>query len=76
MKRQYKKTSYNKNSEAKQTGVMYSWFNSSDSKMYELNLDRNTIENNSFLSTKSYLCTLAVTRLFCIFGLPRSRDNI
>ena len=59
MKRQYKKTSYNKNSEAKQTGVMCSWFNSSDSKMFELNVDRNTIENHSFLSTKSYLCTLS-----------------
>ena len=63
MKRQYKKTSYDKNSETKQTGVMCSWFNSTNSKIFELNVDNGTIEHtietHSFLSVKSYLCTLS-----------------
>ena len=63
MKRQYKETSYDKNSETKQTGVMCSWFNSTNSKIFELNADsgtiEHTIETHSFLSVKSYLCTLS-----------------
>ena len=63
MKRQYKKTSYDKNSETKQTGAMCSWFNSTNSKIFELNAVSGTIEHtieiHSFLSVKSYLCTLS-----------------
>ena len=42
---------------------MCSWFNSTNSKIFELNADSNTIEHtietHSFLSVKSYLCTLS-----------------
>ena len=63
MKWQYKRTSYDKNSETKQTGAMCSWFNSTNSKIFELNADsgtiEHTIETHSFLSVTSYLCTLS-----------------
>ena len=61
--RQYKGTSYDCRCEVKQTEVMCTWFTSSTNpKIFEFNIstiDHTMPETHSFISVKSYLCTLS-----------------